>query len=118
MPNYLEKAIANYENAIRIDPELSVVFTDLGNAYRDQGKFSEAVENYEKALERLQLFTGDYSGHHLRPDVHRAIARVYEYGLDQTDLALREYQTILIKYPNYLFIDEVRTDITRLESEE
>jgi tetratricopeptide (TPR) repeat protein len=80
----------------------------LGGVYAQQ-------EQYDRALDRLQQFTGEYSDHDMRPDVHRALGRVYEYGLGQVDLALKEYQTILIKYPSYIFIDEIRIDITRLE---
>jgi len=125
-----KKALGYYINALKADMARDtarvvsslerIVAEGAGSSlrpralYRLGGVYAQQ-KNYEKALDRLQQFAGEYSDHHLRPDVHRAIARVYEYGLGRTDLALKEYQTILIKHPSYIFIDEVRMDITRLE---
>ncbi len=80
----------------------------LGEVYAQMG-------DYESALARLQSFLEDYPRHDLRPDVHRAVARIYEHGYGNTELALKEYENILVKYPHYLFLDEVRNDINRLK---
>jgi tetratricopeptide (TPR) repeat protein len=80
----------------------------LGEAYAQMG-------DYDRAMDYLQLFLSDYPKHDLRPDVHRAIARVYEYGYGDAELALEEYKHILLMYPGYLFLDEVRKDIGRLQ---
>jgi tetratricopeptide (TPR) repeat protein len=82
----------------------------LGEVYAQMG-------DYDRAMDCLQLFLGDYPKHDLRPDVHRAIARVYEYGYGNEELALEEYKHILLMYPGYLFLDEVRKDIGRLQPE-
>jgi tetratricopeptide (TPR) repeat protein len=83
----------------------------LGEAYALMG-------DYSKAMDRLQRFLADYPKHDLRPDVHRAIAQVYEYGYGDVELALEEYKHILLMYPGYIFLDEVRKDIGRLQPKE
>ena len=125
-----KKALDHYIDAIKADMALdsarvvsrleNIVAEGADSALRPRalyrlGDVYVGQKQYEKALDRLQLFAGEYPDHDLRPDAHRAIARVYEYGLGQPELALKEYQTILLKYPSYLFIDEVRKDIARLE---
>jgi tetratricopeptide (TPR) repeat protein len=82
------------------------------------GEVNAQMGDYEKAMDYLQRFLSDYPKHDLRPDVHRAIARVYEYGYDDEELALEEYKHILLMYPGYIFLDEVRKDIGRLQPEE
>ncbi|NIM19280.1 MAG: tetratricopeptide repeat protein [Candidatus Latescibacteria bacterium] len=83
----------------------------LGGVYAQMGDF-------ERALDSFQSFLDLYPRHDLRPDVHRAVARVYEHGLGNVDLALKEYEHILAKFPKYLLLDEVRADINRLKPEE
>lgn len=80
----------------------------LGEAYAQMGDF-------DKAMERLRSFLNDYPKDDLVPDVHRAIARIYEYGYGDAGLALEEYKHILLMYPGYIFLDEVRKDIGRLQ---
>jgi len=48
------KAIAQYENVLRLSIDNTVratAFANLGSIYRMQGKYSEAKQNYESALE-------------------------------------------------------------------
>jgi len=82
----------------------------LGEVYAQMG-------DYDNAMDCLQQFLIDYPEDDLVPDVHRAIARVYEYGYGDKQLALEEYKHILLMYPGYLYLDEVRKDIGRLQPE-
>jgi hypothetical protein len=50
------------------------------------------------------------------PDAHRRIGQVYEYGYRDAKLALEKYESILLSYPYYIFLDEVREDVTRLRN--
>lgn len=68
----------------------------------------------DRSLERYQQFLTEYSRHPLRPDVQRAIAEVYEFGYEEYEKALREYEVVLMLYPDYAFLDEVRIDVRRL----
>lgn len=45
------RAIANLKDAVRENPDNPSVYILLGDAYRDTGKPSEAIKQYEKALE-------------------------------------------------------------------
>ena len=47
------------------------------------------------------------------PAVRRSLGRVYEVGLGQYAQALREYEQILMSYPQYAMLDEVRQDVLR-----
>ncbi len=68
------------------------------------------------ALQALKRFLKDYPDENLRPDVQRAIARVYEQGFGQYERALREYEMVLVEHPAYPFLDEVRGDVRRLRN--
>ncbi len=39
---------------------------------------------------------------------------VYEQGLGDKEQALKRYEHVLMVYPKYVFLDEVRRDIVRL----
>jgi hypothetical protein len=39
---------------------------------------------------------------------------VYEFGYEDYAKALREYEVVLMLYPDYAFLDEVREDVRRL----
>jgi tetratricopeptide (TPR) repeat protein len=66
------------------------------------------------SLARYKQFLGEYSKDPLRPEVQRAIAALYELGYEQYERALREYEVVLMLYPDYAFLDEVREDVRRL----
>jgi tetratricopeptide (TPR) repeat protein len=68
----------------------------------------------ESALRRYNQFLKEYATSPIRPDVQRAIAAVYEFGFEEYDRALREYEVVLMLYPDYAFLDEVRKDVRRL----
>ena len=53
IPGRLDDAIAQYEKALRLNPDLAETHTNLGNALKDEGRTKEAITQYEAAL-RLQ----------------------------------------------------------------
>lgn len=79
----------------------------LGVALQESG-------DYDGALDVLNRFLKEYPDDGLRPDVQRHIASIYEEGLEQFDKALHEYEAVLVDYPDYAFLDEVRKDVRRL----
>jgi tetratricopeptide (TPR) repeat protein len=79
----------------------------MGRTMYDRGDLDGAVERYNQFLKE---YPDDPHG----PDVQRAIAAVYEFGYEQYDRALREYEVVLMMYPDYAFLDEVRKDVRRL----
>jgi tetratricopeptide (TPR) repeat protein len=79
----------------------------LGRTLSERGDLDPAVA----ALDR---FLDEYPDEDLRPDVQRELASIYEFGYEQYDKALREYEHVLLTYPDYAFLDEVRDDVRRL----
>jgi len=45
----VDKAIADFDRAIALDPYFSDAFLNRGNAFEKKGKFDEAIENFDKA---------------------------------------------------------------------
>ncbi len=89
------------------DPMRPRAVIKLSDALHQRGQHSEAVT-------LLKGFLNDYPESRLRPDVQRKIAFVYERGMERYKAALREYESVLMNYPDYAFMDEVRDDVRRL----
>ena len=70
--------------------------------------------DHARAVSALKGFLTDYPDEDLRPDVQRSLAAIYEIGYEEYDRALREYENVLMTYPDYAFLDEVRKDVRRL----
>jgi len=79
----------------------------LAHVLDDSGEFAAAVTVLERFLK-------EYPDDALRPDVQRHLAMVYEFGYEQYERALAEYEAVLVDYPEYAFLDEVRRDVRRL----
>jgi tetratricopeptide (TPR) repeat protein len=81
----------------------------LGEMYQGQG-------DYDVALKTFETFVADYPQDTRSADVYRKIGQVYEDGYGNVDLALKKYEDILVSFPYYIFLDEVREDVTRLRA--
>jgi len=80
---------------------------ELGTTLYESGQLDSSVAV-------LSRFLKEYSEDDMRPDVQRQLAVVYERGYAQYDRALKEYESVLLNYPDYAFLDEVREDVRRL----
>lgn len=78
------------------------------------GKTLYETGDLDRAVSILKQFLEEYPKDALRPDVQRTIATIYEVGYEQYEQALREYEVVLMLYPDYAFLDEVRKDVRRL----
>ena len=47
---HLEEAIAQYDEAIRLDPWLAVAYIQRGLAYADLGRFQRAIQDFNVAI--------------------------------------------------------------------
>jgi tetratricopeptide (TPR) repeat protein len=77
----LDEAIAEFQEAIQLDPDFVEAHYNLGLAYTDQGEFDAAIAEYEKAIG-------------LAPDLavaHNGLGNVY-YNLNRIDEAMAEYE--------------------------
>jgi tetratricopeptide (TPR) repeat protein len=81
----------------------------LGELYAAQGRYGEAIQVYES-------FLSDYQGDGRVAEVSRRIGQVYENGYGNMELALETYEEILLAHPYYIFLDEVRDDVTRIRA--
>ncbi|MFC1657873.1 protein O-mannosyl-transferase family [Candidatus Omnitrophota bacterium] len=46
-----DKAIGEFKKALRLDPEYSLAYVNLGNAYMNQGSTEEGIAMYKKAIQ-------------------------------------------------------------------
>ena len=46
----LQAAIAEYDEAIRLDPELALAYINLGAAYDGLGQHERAIQDYDEAI--------------------------------------------------------------------
>ncbi len=75
-----DKAIADFSEAIRLNPDFAEAFTNRGNIYYGQGQFDRAIEDYDKAID-------------LKPDLAEAFGNrgnVYRKK-GQFDRAIEDY---------------------------
>ncbi|HEX5130865.1 MAG TPA: tetratricopeptide repeat protein [Candidatus Krumholzibacteria bacterium] len=89
------------------DPVRPRALHEMGLVLADQG-------SYDAAVATLRRFLSDYPEDDDCPVVVRAIGNVYETGLGQYDRAQHEYEQILMSYPQYAMLDDVRRDIARV----
>jgi tetratricopeptide (TPR) repeat protein len=90
-------------------PLRSRALLKLGTTFQASGNSEAAIGSFNRFLE-------DYAGDSQVPEVHRRIGQVYEHGYGKLDLALEEYENVLLTYPHYMFLDDVREDVKRLRS--
>jgi len=79
----LEKATASLEKALELSPKRQEVFYELGQVKISQGKFSEAVEIYKKALELNEKIADS----HWYYGLSQLLAENYEQGLKEIEVA-------------------------------
>jgi tetratricopeptide (TPR) repeat protein len=91
------------------DPVRPRALHQLGLVYFDRG-------NYDAAIGVLRKFLADYPDDDQAPVVQRVIGQVYEKGLGQYDHALHEYEQVLLSYPEYAMLDDMRRDVNRVKS--
>src|SRR5438105_6684138 len=78
------EALAHYQRASAIDPNLGQVYTNLGNALSDQGRVAEAETAYRRAVElRPERGRGGHREHcnllsHLNYCWYRTPAEIYQ----------------------------------------
>lgn len=65
----LQQAIEGYNEAIRLNPQYSVVYYNRGVAYYDLGRYERAIEDYGEAVRLNPQLAEPYAG--------RALAYIY-----------------------------------------
>ena len=74
----VERAIADYNKAIALDPKFAKAYTNRGIAYKNKGEFDRAIADYNKAIAHDPKFATAYTNrgvaYRKKGEVDRAIA--------------------------------------------
>ncbi|HEY3640984.1 MAG TPA: tetratricopeptide repeat protein [Xanthobacteraceae bacterium] len=74
----LDLAIADYDEAVKLDPESYLGYLCRGNGYQARGQFDQAIADYNRAIELNSSLAGAFSGrgiaYRFKGDYDRAIA--------------------------------------------
>ena len=90
---------------IEINPDHALAHNNLGNVYREQSRFSEAIEEYETAA-RLN---SSYS------DPHFNLARIYLKELKDVEKALYHFKKSMAVNPHHPRVAALRKKVENLE---
>jgi tetratricopeptide (TPR) repeat protein len=91
MPGRLNDAIAQYEEALRLKPDIAGAHSNLGNALEVEGRTADAIAQYEEALR-------------LKPDiaeVHNNLGNALEKMPGRLNDAIAQYEKALRLKPDY-----------------
>jgi tetratricopeptide (TPR) repeat protein len=83
MMEMYDKAIADFDRAIELDPSLEEAYRELGRTYYHLGDYTSAIDNLSKAIE---LEPGDYLSYFYRGSVY--------YEDNENELALQDFMKI------------------------
>jgi Flp pilus assembly protein TadD len=83
-----QEAVASFEEALKLDPDLAEAHFRLGLGYEALGKREEAEAEYKKAVATYKKYLGD---HENDPEAHYDLGQTYA-GLGQYSEAIREYR--------------------------
>jgi tetratricopeptide (TPR) repeat protein len=86
----LTKALEQYLEEQKYNAEDSVLYNNIGNIYRDQGKFENAVTSYKKAIELNKQLTNAYIN----------LANLYIYSMDKLEEGINVYKDAIKEYPD------------------
>jgi tetratricopeptide (TPR) repeat protein len=86
----IEDAIAEFEEAIRLDPDNALAHFNLGVAYQYQGKLDQAIAEYQEAIS----IDPDYA------EAHNNLGIAYD-DQGKPDEAIAEYQEAIRINPDY-----------------
>ena len=85
-----EEAIADYDEAIRLNPQFAMAYANRGAAYSGLGQHERAIQDYDEAI---RLDTEDASAYYNRGN---------DYGdLGQDERAIQEYDEAIRLDPQY-----------------
>jgi Flp pilus assembly protein TadD len=83
-----QEAVASFEEALKLDPELAEAHFRLGLGYEALRKREEAEAEYKKAVEAYKKYLADNEND---PEAHYDLGQTYA-GLGQYSEAIREYR--------------------------
>ena len=85
-----EEAIAQFNEAIRLDPQLTNAYYKRGNAYDDLGQYERAIQDYDEAIRLDPQYADAYANRAIAHTIlgeevaaQKNLARAVELGVDQ-----------------------------------
>jgi lipoprotein NlpI len=106
-----QRAIQDYDEAIRIDPEAALTFNNRGSAFQHMGNYDRAIQDYDQAIRLDGGFALSYNNrgraHHLKEDYAQAI-KDYGEAIDiDPDYPLAFYNRGLARFDQGFYIAAV-----------
>ncbi len=86
-------------------------------AWFNIGELQRLLGNHRQAIQAFQMVTKNFVNSVHTDKAQKMIGDVYQMGINDTTQAVKAYEQVLTNYPNSIFLEEVRTKIRALESE-
>ncbi len=81
-----------------------------------QAEMELALNNYDKSLNLLQNIADEGEKNIYADKALYLIGKIYQFSLNETNKAVEVYEKLLEKFPNSLYLDEVRNEIIKLRN--
>jgi outer membrane protein assembly factor BamD (BamD/ComL family) len=75
-----------------------------------------ALNNYSKSLNLLQDIANDGEKNIYADKALYLIGKIYQFSLNDSNKAVEAYEKLLEKFPDSLYLDEVRNEIIKLRN--
>ena len=86
-----DRAITEFQSALKLDDSFVLAHYDLGAAYQSQGLTSQAIQEYEKATALNPFF----------PEANSNLGGYY-FRTQKYDLAVKHFKQAIEAYPNFI----------------
>ena len=106
-----DRAIQDYNEAIRLDPDSALVRNNRGNAYQHKGDYEHALQDYDQAIRLDSGYAHAFNNrgrvHHFKENYAQAI-KDYDEAIElDPDYAIAFYNRGLARYDQGLYIGAV-----------
>ena len=106
-----DRAIQDYNEALRLDPDSALAYNNRGSAYQHKGDYERAIQDYDAAIKldsnSALAFNNRGRAHHFRENYAQAI-KDYEEAIELLpDYALAYYNRGLARFDQGLYIGSV-----------
>jgi outer membrane protein assembly factor BamD (BamD/ComL family) len=81
-----------------------------------EAQMEMALNNYDKSLRLLEEIAGEGDKNIYADKALYLEAKIYQFGMNETNKAVETYQQLLAKFPNSLYLDEARDEIIKLRN--
>jgi tetratricopeptide (TPR) repeat protein len=104
-----DRAIRDYDEAIRLQPNRGLFFADRGNAYQDKGQYERAIQDYDAAI---RLDPSSVKAFNDRCSANMDVGR-YDQALSDCNAALRIDPKHANIYNNRCYLRAILGDTTQ-----